>query len=296
MMPTMLTKRFNGKNAAIICLASPMLGFAAVWLAGSFLCRPVQHPVGALPGDLPGRSVEFQSASGARIRGWLIPGRKGAGAVALMHGFRGDRTQLINRAPFLHRAGYTVLAFDFQAHGESAGELITVGYLESRDAQAAIAFLKREAPGEKIGVIGLSMGGAASILASPPLDVSAMVLELVYPDIRGATANRLERYLGRWSRGLAPLLTMQIPLRAGIDASVLRPVGHVGAIKAPKLFIAGARDRHTKLFESQQLFDAAGGPKELWVVDAAHEDVHRVAPEEYERRVLAFFGTAFNAN
>ncbi|MGH9936387.1 MAG: alpha/beta hydrolase, partial [Blastocatellia bacterium] len=164
------------------------------------------------------------------------------------------------------------------------------GHLESRDARAAVEFMKRSRPGEKLGIIGLSMGGAAAVLASPALDVDAMALEMVYADVDRATANRMERYFGAWARGLAPLLIMQLPLRAGIDAVALRPIDRVGAIKAPKLFIAGAKDRHTKLVESRELFAAASEPKELWVVEeAAHGDVHQVAKEEYERRVLDFF-------
>src|SRR5262249_14864230 len=247
--------RFRSRRLLMFCSIAPLLLILmSVWIAGSILSRPVNHSVGALPSSLSGGEVEFHSTSGATIRGWLIPGRKGRGAVVLMHGYRGDRRQVINRAPFLNQAGCTVLAFDFQAHGESKGEHITVGYLESRDAQAAVEFLKRNAPDEKIGIIGLSMGGAASLLASPQLDVDAMVLEMVYPEINGATANRLERYLGSWSRGFAPLLTMQIPWRLGIDPRQLRPIDYVGGIKAPKLFIAGAKDRHTKLAESEQLF------------------------------------------
>jgi esterase/lipase len=253
------------------------------------LGRPINHSVGALPSHLSGRDIEFQSDSGSTIRGWLIPGRRGAGAVMLMHGYRGDRLQVLNRAPFLNAAGYTVLLFDFQAHGESPGKQITVGHLESRDAQAAVEFLKQSCPGEKLGVIGLSMGGAASVLASPALAIDAMVLELVYADINRATANRLERVLGSWSRGFAPLLTGQLPLRLGIDERALRPIDRVGSIKAPKLFIAGAKDRHTTLAESRELFDAAGGTKELWVVEeAGHVDVHLWLKEEYERRVLDF--------
>jgi fermentation-respiration switch protein FrsA (DUF1100 family) len=137
----------------------------------------------------------------------------------------------------------------------------------------------------------LSVGADASAQsASPALEVDAMVLEEVYPDIERATANRMERYLGAWARGLAQLLIMQLPLRAGIEKSALRPIDRVGAIKAPKLFIAGAKDRHTKLDESREIFAAASEPKELWVVEeAAHVDVHQMAKEEYEERVLDFF-------
>jgi fermentation-respiration switch protein FrsA (DUF1100 family) len=83
---------------------------------------------------------------------------------------------------------------------------------------------------------------------------------------------------------------MQLPWRAGIEKEALRPIDRVGAIKAPKLFIAGAKDQHTKLDESREIFAAASEPKELWVVEAAgHVDVHQMAREEYERRILDFF-------
>lgn len=279
------------KNWVLFCAAAPpALFFGVVWGAGSFLSKPVNQPIGALPNYLCGSDVEFESGAGAKLRGWLIPGRKDAGAVVLMHGYRGDRRQMLGHAAFLSQAGYSVLLFDFQAHGESSGRRITIGYLESLDAQAAVEFMKRSCPGEKLGVIGLSMGGAAALLASPTLKVDAMTLEMVYPDIDRATANRVERYLGGWARGLAPLLTMQLPLRCGIDGNALRPIDRVGAVTVPKLFIAGAKDRHTKLAESQELFAAACEPKELWVVEEAeHVDVHQVAKEEYERRILDFF-------
>jgi uncharacterized protein len=280
-----------GRNRALFGAAAiPVFFCCAVWGAGSFLSRPANHSVGAFPAYLQGRDVEFESGSGSKLRGWLIPGRKGAGAVVLLHGFRGDRRQMLGRAWFLNKAGYSVLLFDFQAHGESPGKQITIGYLESRDAQASVEFMKKNFPGEKIGAIGISMGGAAAVLASPPLEVNAMALEMVYPDIERATADRMERYLGGWSRGLASLLLMQLPLRAGIGKSELRPIDRVGAIKVPKLFIAGAKDRHTKLEESRELFAAANEPKEFWVVEeAAHVDVHQIAREEYERRILDFF-------
>jgi len=283
---------FNAKRKhALFCAAAiPVFFCCGVWGAGSFLSRPANHTVGGLPAHLQGRDVAFESGLGSKLRGWLIPGRKGAGAIALMHGFRGDRRQMLARASFLSEAGYGVLLFDFQAHGESPGEQITIGYFESRDTRAAVEFMKKNFPGEKLGVIGLSMGGAAAALASPALEVDAMALEAVYPDIERATANRMERYLGAWARGLAPLLIMQLPMRAGIEKEALRPIDRVGAIKAPKLFIAGAKDRHTKLDESRELFDAASEPKELWVVEeAAHVDVHQLAKEEYERRILDFF-------
>jgi fermentation-respiration switch protein FrsA (DUF1100 family) len=272
---------------ATIAVLFPSIAFL---LAGSILSASSRQAVGNLPSDLAGRSVEFSSTSGATIHGWFIPGKKGSGAIVLMHGVRANRLSMLDRARFLSRAGYAVLLFDFQAHGESTGEHITFGFLESKDAQAAIGFLHANAPGEKIGVIGVSMGGAAVLLSDPQLDVNAAVLEMVYPSINQAISNRLERRLGSWSGALTPLLSWQLKPRLGVSADDLRPIDKVSRFTVPKLFIVGESDQHTTLVESQQMFSAASEPKELWVVPRAeHIDLYPLAKEEYERRVLDFF-------
>ncbi|HKS08026.1 MAG TPA: alpha/beta fold hydrolase, partial [Pyrinomonadaceae bacterium] len=226
----------------------------------------------------------------ATIHGWFIPGKKNGGAVILMHGVRADRLSMLDRARFLSKAGFSVLLFDFQSHGESSGEHITFGYLESRDAQAAVDFIKSNAPGEKIGVIGVSMGGAAALLASPPLAVDALVLEMVYPNINQAVSNRLSMRVGAWGAILTPLLTLQLKPRLGIGTDALMPIENVGKIVIPKLFIVGEQDQHTTLRESQEMFSAAAEPKELWVVQGAkHTDLHAEKKQEYEQRILKFF-------
>jgi len=214
-----------------------------------------------------------------------------------MHGVRANRVNMLERARFLARAGYSVLLFDFQSHGESAGRRITLGYLESRDARASVNFVRANTPGEKVGVIGVSMGGAAALLASPPLEADAMVLEMVYPTIDQAVSDRLSVRFGNWSRVFTPLLTWQLRPRLGVSAAALRPIDRVGSIHTPKLFIAGAEDQYTTLEESRQVFAAASEPKALWVVSGAkHEDLCRFAGKEYEQRILDFFGQNLNGS
>lgn len=280
------------RKLILICASGFLLVLlVGTWLAGGVLSAPANQPIGSLPPDLAGVSIQFPSASGATIHGWFMPGKKGVGAIILMHGVRANRLSMLERARFLSHANYSVLLFDFQAHGESSGKHITFGYLESMDAQAAVSFLRLNAPGEKIGIIGVSMGGAAALLASPPLDVNAMVVEMVYPTINQAISNRLTMRLGRWAGFLAPLLSWQLKPRLAIGAESLRPIDHIGKIRAPKLFIAGAEDQHTTLEESRRMFDAASEPKELWVVNAAkHVDLYHLVKTDYEQHLLGFFG------
>ncbi len=272
----------------IIRISAFLIGFLiSIWLTGGILCAPANQAVGDLPSALTGTAVQFPSASGAMIHGWFMPGIKGAGVIILMHGVRSDRRSMLNRAKFFSHSGYSVLLFDFQAHGESTGKHITFGYLESMDAQAAFSFVLANAPDEKIGVVGISMGGAATLLASPLLNADAMVLEMVYPTITQAIANRLSMRLGRWAEILTPLLSWQLKPRLGISAEDLCPINKVGKITTPKLFIFGEKDQHTASEESLKMFYAAADPKEFWIVKGAkHVDLYG---KEYEQRVSAFF-------
>ena len=196
---------------------------------------------------------------------------------------------MVSRAVFLRKLGYTVLLIDLQAHGESSGTRITLGHLESRDVIAARAFLKTHLPRERVAAIGVSLGAAAIALADGKAQFDAVVLESMYPTIAEAVEDRLRLRLGAPGTLLAPLLTLQLRPRLGIDPEQLRPVDHVASLGAPLLLIHGTRDQHTLIDEARFVFSRAAEPKELWeVTDAAHVDLHRFAGEEYERRVGEF--------
>ena len=259
-------------------------------LAGSILVAPANHPVGLPPSDLAGRSIEFRTETGDLLRGWFVQGDRDKGGIVLVHGIRSDRRSMIDRARFLRAAGYSVLLFDLQAHGESPGQHITFGYQESAGVEAAVRFLRDHDSRNRVGVIGCSLGGAACLLGPRPVDADAVILEAVYPDIGHATAHRLHLVLGPVGDWLAPLLTLQVKGRLGIPVGELSPIEKIGHLRAPVLVIGGAEDHRTTPEETRALFAAAPGSKELWLVPgAAHVDLCRYAGADYRRRVLEFF-------
>jgi fermentation-respiration switch protein FrsA (DUF1100 family) len=138
------------------------------------------------------------------------------------------------------------------------------------------------------------LGGAAALIGTTPLAVQALILEAVYPTLREAVSNRIRIRLGPLAPLLAPLLLAQIQPRLGIDPDSIAPIEGIRHIRAPLLLIAGERDKHTLLTESERLFDAAPEPKTFWVVPgAAHVNFHRFDPVQYERRILDFLTRTF---
>ncbi len=269
------------------CVA--LVAFAIIsWYVGGQLLAPAPRTVGEPPEDLPVVVTTLESESGSSVATWYIPTDNAHATVVLLHGIRGNRRDMLQRARLLYEAGYSTVTIDFQAHGESPGENITVGFLEKHDVRAAVAFARKMNPNHRIGIVGYSLGGAAALLASP-LEIDAAVLEAVYPTLDEAVNNRIAMRLGSLSHVLTPVLTWQLPLRLGISSSELRPIDHIAQLDCPVLVAGGDIDKHTPLEETRRLFDSAAWPKKLVIFqDTHHTDFLKHDREKYKREVLSF--------
>jgi alpha-beta hydrolase superfamily lysophospholipase len=281
------------RSIVLVVSGLSVLALAGLYGIGWQLSRPVPAVIGPSPEGLHAEPITFQSQSGSAIHGWLSRGPTHRGAILLLPGVRANRLSMVSRAEFLRAAGYSTLLIDFQATGESPGEAITFGWLERLDVVAAVQELKRTFPGEPIGIIGMSLGGAATALAASSLDVQGVILEAVYPSLDVAVENRIRMRLGPVGAALAPLLLVQLRPRLGVWPSDLRPVDHVALLRCPIFVIAGVADQHTTESDTQRLYAAARQPKELWLIPGArHVDFLHATGEEYKQRVLAFFEAA----
>ena len=273
----------------VLAVAGLALLAASAWLVGSLLSQPQHRVIGDPPADWPARSISVPTDTGGVVNGWMATGQAGQGTVLLLHGVHADRLAMLARARWLHQRGFSVLLIDLPAHGESSGARISFGMAEGAGVRAAMAYLRRSVPGEKIGVIGASLGGAAMLLAQATPQADAVVLESVFPSIAQAVDNRVRLRLGPLADVVTPLLVQQLPWRLQLQPAQLRPIDHIAQLGAPVLVAGGTQDQHTTAAETQQLFAAAQAPKTLWMVEGAgHVDLYRYAPQAYEAQVLGF--------
>ncbi len=262
---------------------------AAVIGVGAALSSPATRAVGPAPSDLAAESVRIPIAAGRAVAAWFVGGTKGGGAVLLLHGVRADRRAMLARARMLTAHGYAVLLLDLPAHGESDGDRIIFGPREAEGVRAALGYVRQRLRGERIAVIGVSLGAAALVLARPSPPPDAAVLESMYPTIEEALDARLVRRFGAAGRWLSPLLLWQLPLQLGIAPDQLRPIEAIPTIGAPVLIASGTEDEHTTLAETRRVFAVAVEPKALWEVEGAvHVDLYDHGPAAYEARVLPF--------
>ncbi len=268
-----------------------LIGMIGVWLIGSALSRPTPSAIAAA--QPPAEDVWIKTEDGLDIAGTYRRGNSlNAPGILLLHGNGASRAATDSNAAWLTEQGFATLTIDFRGHGESDVADHSFGLFEARDARAAFEWLDKMQGGARIGVIGISLGGAAALLGDEgPLPADALVLQAVYPDIRAAIRNRLAERLGGVLATMGePLLSYQSWLRQGVGPDRLAPLAAMSRVKAPVLVIGGAEDVYTPEGETRALFNAAGGPKEMWIVPGlGHAGMSDANTQAYRARVGAFF-------
>lgn len=230
----------------------------------------------------------IRSSTGISLKAWYSRVQNPKAVAVIMHGVGSNRASMLERMRLANKLKLNALAFDFQGHGESGGEEITFGYLESFDAQAAVLYARRQEPKLPIFIIGVSLGGAAALLADPPLEVDGMILEAVYPDISSAIRNRISMHIP-FGELLTPLLTLQIEPRLGIKLSQLSPSTFAKDVTTPVLVLSGSADLHTTKQDTQMLFESFKADSSLVFFDgAAHVDLQQYDSAAYEVLVQNF--------
>ncbi len=283
---------------AVLLLLLAVLGFG-IWLARSRaygIVHPGRSPISRLPdsvGIKDYQSVSFLSSDGLTLRGWYAPTKNGA-VVITVHGHGGNREGMLDDAALLTARGYGVLLFDLRNSGESDGQTTTLGLLEVNDVRGAVEFVAMQAgvDASRIGVLGQSMGGATAIMSAARIpQVRAVVAESAYTSLEDNVTNGVRQVAGLPPFPFAPLVIYFGQQAAGLDITAVRPVDDMASISPrPILIVHGELDETIPVANAHRLYEAAGEPKELYVIpNAGHAGLVQAGAEEYVRRVVGFF-------
>ena len=243
----------------------------------------VQAPGKVLPG-LEVHEVHFPTDDGLTLEGWLVPSKNGA-AVVLVHGFGANREELAFEARALAAQGFGVLLIDTRGHGRSQGDRTTDGDLERGDVRAAMAVLGL--PPARIGLLGFSMGSTAVARAAALKPHPGAVL------IGGATTTS-RQFCADEAKGWAWFdgpLCVAVLRYDGIDVEGLSVIDRLRELEGTPLFVVhGALDPLSPVVRAHELFEAAGEPKRLLILEGAGHGHYGVSnPVEYAAALTAFF-------
>ena len=279
---------------------------AAISMVAGFLVYQYARARGQWGTDEPpdglAEEVSFTSAGDSiRISGWFFKSASTtpAPAILLCHGIWTGRRECLPLALRFNNAGYNVLCFDFRAHGMSDGRFISVGHHETNDVLGALEYLasRSEVDRTRIGVIGFSMGAAASIQAAAKSNnVAALVADSSYASFLDAAKYSFRLVTRVPHFPIASMATAWAKWIVRVDASQLRPVDVIGRIAPRPVMIAhGALDEIVPVRHAHTLFKAADEPKELWIApDAHHVGARDMDPDGYFERLERFFNSTLH--
>lgn len=216
--------------------------------------------------------VQFEASDGVRLHGWFVPGDKEI-VWLWVHGNGGNISHRVESLRLLHdQVGVGVLLFDYRGYGRSDGTPSEQGtYL---DAEAALTLLSERygySP-ERVVVFGQSLGGAIAVDVAARHRPAGLVVESAFTSI--ADMARLHY----------PFLPSRLLLGRRYNS-----LTKIRGVDAPILIVHGDRDDVIPFDMASELFDAAGEPKHLLVIEGAgHNDVDLVGDKRYFSALRAF--------
>jgi alpha-beta hydrolase superfamily lysophospholipase len=264
----------TGRGRAVLALALAAPAALALQVAvSSRRNRPLNPLLRLQPGRHADRTVEelrIPMSEGHLPGLHLAPHAGATAAVCVLHGSGDNKTAYMWwPADALLAQGIAVLLVDMDGHGENPRPQRFPQIVE--DVAAAVGWLRERY--ERVGVLGISLGGAVAVRAvAGGVDVDALAVLEAPPQLsftradmrREALALARLRHLHVFSDSTAEHMVRTwstAPIRAEISTwdliAVLDLLGSLPRIEAPMLLLYGASDAIVKRSQAEQVRDAA---------------------------------------
>jgi len=220
---------------------------------------------------LPHEDVEFASADGTKLHGWLVEHPAPRGVLLYLHG-NGDCIGFLG--PYLKdlrdNHQLTVFAFDYRGYGKSAGSPVEAGILADGDAAQKWLAQRTGRPPADIILMGRSLGGCVAVDLAARNGARAIILQNTTTSMPDAAARIY------W------FLPVRLLMKNRYDS-----LTKISRYKGPLLQSHGTADELIPYELGQRLFAAAPcQPKQFFSISGAgHNDLE---PAEYEAALAAF--------
>ena len=187
----------------------------------------------------------------------------------------GDYNYLARVSAF-RQLGFSVLVFDYRGYGLSEGDFPNESQVY-QDSQAAWDYLRdvRQIPPEQIVIYGESLGGAIALdLANRHPEAGGLIIQSSFTTMADAIGHR----------SLLQLFPIDWLLTERFDS-----LSKVRSLQVPVLFLHGSDDSVVPPEMSQQLYEAALEPKQVFVISGAdHVRIYQPGEQSYLKAIQRF--------
>jgi pimeloyl-ACP methyl ester carboxylesterase len=253
-------------------------------------CTKIEKSHSWLIGQHGARTVSFKSSDGINLSGLLITRPQAKCVVVLCHGFWMSKEHMRHFIELF--PDQTLLLFDFRAHGSSDGDVISIGYHEKKDVQAAVSFLHSEDGTKNLPIVGFGISmGAATVLAAAAdgIQFKALILDSSFADLDEQVGHVFSSDTGLPATLFMPITRFMYEHIAQFTLSAVSPVRFMQKVTCPILIIHSEDDHYIPVCNARQLYDQAKNQKELWLVKKSKHGYASVDyPDEYAQHTRAF--------
>ena len=236
------------------------------------------------------QEVSFKSEDGLMLSGVLVLRPLAQHVILFCHGRWQAKEFLYPLADLFNKE--TLFFFDFRTHGASEGNLVSLGYHETKDVQAARNFLATHRSTKHLSVygIGFSMGAAALLKAAcQGSDFEALVIDSAFAHLYTQMCRLFTRTtkLPHCMFSLSQCIYEAL-IKGPIEA--VSPQTFLKSSNLPILIIHSEEDRVVPVEDAYELYAQAQGIKELWIAKSArHAYLFKQFPRAYKHKVYDFF-------
>ncbi len=240
--------------------------------------------------ELGGHPVSFSTSDGIKISGLLFRRPNAKKVIIAAHGYFSNKEgmmHVVDMFPNDH-----VLLFDFRGHGQSSGNIISIGYHERKDIAAAVEFLKVNGFLNSLPLLGIGNSmGSATLIGSAAQDVpfDVLVLDSSFARLEKQLDDTFTARTGLPKKPFLPIAMQLCYYMGGGIVQDVNPVQWIKQVNIPVLIIHSDVDELVPIFDAKTMYNNANKPKELWIVsDAKHGDAWKLDYEHYKNTITNF--------
>ena len=261
-------------------LLVPLIVIAGVVVAAPRLLKrafaPPDREVVASPSDygLSATDLWIDGPNGKRLHAWWIPAGGPAPVVIVMHGWGANSGDMLPIAPGLAQSGFHALFLDARRHGQSDFEDFMSMPRFAEDLEAAVGDLLERDDVTAIGVIGHSVGAAASIYAAadnPAIDALVAVASFAHP------AEMMRENFPFPAPATWALLQV-VERMIGHRYDDIAPRNRIAEVGVPVMLMHGDADSVIPFQDSIDLHDRLPGSELVIVPGGTHSDLEAFEP------------------
>ncbi len=248
------------------------------------------------------KNVKFKTVDNITLSGIVIKRPKAKANLLLCHGYRSSKELMYGYIDLF--PDFNIMLFDFRAHGQSEGKIISIGCHEFKDVSASAGFMKEFVRGQNneqlpLIVLGISMGAASMIKAASlePNLCDALIIDSTFSDLHKILIKGFSIKAGLPYYPFFPIIRRIFEIVADCKVCEMNPAKCVEKITKPILFIHSCNDNFISPKHGLRLYEHASLSRyaDIWIAPKCrHGWLHSYYSDRYKRKVNSFLRKSIN--